>query len=261
MMKCTLRGLIAASLLAYSAVPALAEDTATIRQGGTAGTATIDQVGNTGNAFAAITQGGGANNVAHIGQSGIVQSDRAAAATATVSQTGSDNLGRIDTTGGDLQGVNITQVGDGNQASLSAQTGKAGAGTLQTGNGNVADLTFNVSASGLGIIQTGNGNYARANLHDGGFISASATMTGDFNSVTMDISFGGGDVTITQNGNYNAVNVLQQTNSGKVSGNTIDITQNTSFNLANVSQVGSGFAATVVQDTGNGNTVSINQHF
>lgn len=261
MMRHTLRGLVPALCLACSATSAVAADTATIRQTGTAGTANIDQVGNIGNAIATITQGGGANNLAHIAQSGIGQSDLAAAASATIDQAGSDNVGRIDTTGLDLQDINIVQAGNGNLASIAAQTGKAGAASLQTGNGNLADLSFNVSESGLGVTQTGNGNYARMNLGDGGFISVSATMTGDFNSANMDVSGVFGTVTTTQNGHDNAVNVLQQTDPASPFGNTIEITQNTSFNLANVSQIGAGFTATVVQDTGNGNTASVNQHF
>lgn len=262
MIRCEPRAVALAVCLACCAAPAFATDTATIQQSGTNGSATINQVGNTGNADSVITQSGGDGNVASIDQSGIVQSDLAAIATARIEQAGSGNSALIRQNGSDMQDAFISQTGERNRATLTAHAGRAPADIVQAGNDNGADLTFDTSRSGLGVAQTGNGNYARLSEHDGAFFTVLATMNGNGNSAYIDVTGVGCIAQTLQSGDYNELHVTQD-NNGFLAGtdNTATITQSTSFNFASITQVGSSLTATIVQDTGNHNTATINQHF
>lgn len=262
MMRSELRAIALAVCLAYCAGPAFATDTATIQQSGSNGSATINQVGNTGNADSVITQSGGDGNAALIDQSGIEQSDLAAIARARIDQVGSGNSARISQSGSDLQDASISQSGNRNRATLDAQAGRAVAGIVQAGDDNGADLTFHTSRSGLSVSQSGNNNYARLSEHDGGFFTVQATMNGNGNAAYIDVTGVGCIAETLQSGDFNELHVTQD-NNGFLAGsdNTVNITQSTSFNLANVTQIGSGLTATIVQNTGNHNVANINQHF
>lgn len=262
MMRSELRAIALAVCLAYCAAPAFATDTARIQQSASNGSATINQVGNTGNADSVITQSGGDGNTAAIDQSGIAESDLAAIATAWIEQAGSGNSARISQTGSDMQDAYISQTGDRNRATLTTHAGRAPAGIVQSGNDNGADLTFDTSRSGLGLAQTGDGNYARLSEHDGAFFTVSATMNGNGNSAYIDVTGDGCIAETLQSGDYNELYVTQD-NIGFVAGseNIASITQSTSFNVANLTQIGNSLNATIVQDTGNHNVANINQHF
>lgn len=259
MMRCELRVIALAVFLAYCAAPAYAADTATIQQTGSNGNATINQIGNEGNADSVITQGGGDGNAVVINQSGIVQTDFAGVARVWVEQVGSGNSAQLNQSGTDLQDAAIYQTGNDNRATVTTFAGRAGVGVIQTGNGNGADVTFDTSRSGLEVLQTGNNNYARVSEHDGGFFSVRAAMNGNGNSAYIDVTGTWGDVQTLQNGDYNELRVTQDNNGFE--SNIANITQSTSFNFASIAQVGAGMTATIVQDTGNHNSASINQHF
>lgn len=259
-MKCVLRSIVPAAALALAASTACAQTavTASIEQHGSGDAAAIDQPGNTGNAAAAIRQDGDANT-ATIRQSTLF-TDLAAGAEASIEQAGSGNVASIDQTGSDMQGGSASQVGNGNRSTLVQHSGRAGAGSVQTGDGNVAELMFDTSRSGLSLVQTGNNNYGRVTMHDGSFMSVYATMTGESNLADIDQSGGQSDILTDQSGQYNALRVTQQDESFR-GGNEVVVTQASDFNDARVVQFGSNFTATVVQDTGNGNSATVDQHF
>lgn len=259
-MKCVLRSLVPALAFAFAASSACAQiqSIADIEQHGSGDAATIDQTGNTGNATATIRQDGD-GNVGSISET-VLYTDLAAHAGTQIDQAGSGNVARIDQLSTDMMGVGVMQQGNGNQVTFTVHSGRSGAGSVQIGDGNVGELFFDTSRAGLSLLQTGNNNYGRVTMHDGGFLSVYATMTGDANAAYIDQSGLFNDVLTSQTGQYNELHVTQQDES-HVGGDSITVTQASDFNYASVAQSGSGLTATVTQDTGNGNSASVNQHF
>ncbi len=262
MMRCEVRAIALAACLVCCAASAFAAETATIQQTGSNGNATINQMENAGNVESVIAQSGGSGNAAVITQLAIIDTDMAAAAQASIAQHGSGNSALLSQSGTDMQGASISQTGNDNRATLTAFSGRASVGIIQSGNANGADVTFDTSRSGLAVLQSGNNNYARVSEHNGAFFEVSASMNGNSNSAYIDVSGGWGIVTANQTGDHNELHITQNTQDAMgFENNTATITQATSFNFASIAQVGAGMTATIVQDTGNHNTASINQHF
>lgn len=262
-MKAKLLVLAVAAGLSCAAVPAFATDTATIHQTGTNGSATVNQTGNTGENTATIDQGPGDANNASIDQRDIVASAGVPGSTAALSQTGNNNVGSIHTfrDGPGLVAGKVTQNGDFLAAFVTIND-SANATTVvdQTG-------SSNLSASGqLDGVRNASIQVTQRNTYNSAFIgqlsgsdqSANVLMTGNGNVAVLEQSGIALDARTEQSGDNNTLNITQM---GTGLLDSASITQVTSFNAANITQVGSGLNASIVQDTGNGNSAAINQHF
>jgi hypothetical protein len=246
--------------LSYAAIPAFAQDTATIDQTGTASTANILQSFNFGTNDARITQGLGSGNNAQISQtslgdpSGIIPTS----ASADITQTGDNNRAKITQDHDGRVAASISQDGMGNDSVVSQfNSDRSALTSLQTGNGNSATIQQNnlVEEGGVFLEQIGNDNTADIMQRDGGFLRADVRQHGDLNNARVDQSGTRGEVDIVQTGMGNMARV-SQVNGGIT--NAASITQNGTGHMADVSQIGNGFTSTISQ-SGSNNIASVTQ--
>jgi hypothetical protein len=283
------------STLSAAALPALAQNKATIEQQGSLSVATINQETGTPPPFeASIFQGPGVRNGAAIQQSGID-------AHASISQYGDRQTASV------LQAVDggfvtVSQGGgSGNTTAIEQRAVDAFANVTQFGSNNVAGITQNGRTLRADVIQKGTGNSVIVN-QAGGFIDqavsadqrgtnnraeialngpdsnaanlvqygadnvatirgfgAQASISQDGVGNTGDISLNGegSQGTIEQRGTANRAYILSVGDN-----NLATIRQGGQNNLARIDQNGSGLVATILQNTtspGYGNVANIVQ--
>lgn len=254
----SIHGITIAAAMACWMAPAWAGDTASVRQEGVNGTATIEQLGNLGDAFAAIVQGGGFGNGAAITQSGLILAQGVRLGTAIVNQTGERNFTSVEQRGLGRMDAQVSQDGDFNRASISQINADASARVSQAGVQNLADIaqarTFGAEVL-LG--QEGSDNSATVRQHDGSFLHVDISMTGNGNLANIDQSGFNDQLSIQQTGG-NALAVTQEGIGPEPV--SASILQTGVVNAATVIQVGSGSSASIAQP-GAANTATIRQHF
>lgn len=261
-MKPQLYAIALAAGLGCAVAPAFSQDTSTITQLGTNGTAQIEQIGNFGTNAATIAQNSGDANTAGISQTGLGSSTIPTSADATITQGGGNaKFASIDQHDSGRVSANIVQDGDSDQSMIiQVNSDRVAISNTQTGINNVASLTqWNLYEGGISFDQAGDGNLATVMQHDGAYLTANGTQAGTGNIAYIDQAGTRAVVETRQEGYANRLTVAQEGGGGDFS--NISITQTSNLNVANVTQAGSGFTATVVQNVGDGNTATINQHF
>jgi hypothetical protein len=260
-MKHHLYALALALGLSYAAIPAFAQDTATIVQTGTTSAADITQSFNFGTNDARITQGLGNGNNAQISQtslgdpSGIIPTN----AFAEITQTGDNNRAKIAQDHDGRVSASISQDGVVNESVVSQfNSDRSALTSLQTGSRNAAAIRQDnlVEEGGVFLEQIGNDNAADIMQRDGGFLRADVRQNGDLNNARVDQSGTRGEIDIVQAGTGNLARV-SQVNGGMLT-NATSITQNGTGHIADVSQMGNGFTSTISQ-SGSNNIASVNQ--
>jgi hypothetical protein len=261
-MKAYLPAMTLALGIACAAVPAFAQDTATIVQSGTSSAALITQVGNFGVNDAAIRQGVGTANNAQITQTNLGTPAFNTNAFARIEQDGNRNTANLtETVSGNVAGT-ILQQGDDNRALGTVENSDRTAFTIdQNGFGNqgVAVQARIVEQGGVFVQQIGDNNVADVSQHDGGFLRTDLRQIGNVNTAHVDQSGDVGSIDVTQNGDSGMV-MVTQVNMG-LAENTVSITQGGTNNVATVTQVGNGFTASITQGPGSFNSATINQSF
>jgi hypothetical protein len=290
-MKHALAVLIVSTLWTVS-LPGQAQNTVSIEQQGSLGTATINQdtTADYGPSLASIVQGPGAGGSASILQTGVdaqttirQSGDRN---TAQVQQAvdggrssltqggGSDNAATI-VQFGKGQSTSVQQFGNGNQVRISQREMPTSADLVQQGDGNVLSATLNDMQS-LTAEQRGSNNRAELGQDSHGDATITLVQSGNDNLATTrgsgtfsvdqaggghtaDIDLSGSDSqgTIEQRGSANRAYILSVGD-----GNSATIRQGGQGNLGRIDQNGSGLAATISQNTvtpGYGNVASIVQ--
>jgi hypothetical protein len=258
-MKQYLHALALALGLSSAAIPAFAQDSATITQSGTASNALITQFINLGINEASITQGVGTGNDARITQSNLGTTLFTTNAFADISQTGDRNRADMSQASSGRVSARIEQTGDDNYSAADQfNSDRSALTTTQSGNNNRAVVTqVNlVEEGGVFVEQIGNGNLANILQHDGGFLRSDVRQHGDANTATVDQTGTFGEIDALQSGTNNMLRVTQV--NGGVMPNAVSVTQNGTAHVADVSQMGNGFTATVNQ-SGTANTATVNQ--
>lgn len=261
-MKPTLLVIAMAAGLSWTTIAAFAADTATIYQTGTRGAAGVNQVGNSGENAATINQGPGDANLAFVDQRDMAVNAGDQGATATISQAGNNNSANVNMFRDGPGQVNaaLAQNGDGHTA-FATINDSAGATTTidQSGSGNAASTgQLSVQDASILVVQESAGNSAFVSQHDGASLSANVLMTGSDNVAVLDQSGVMVAASTSQSGNGNYLSITQ-VGTGPL--DSASIVQATNINAATITQVGGGFTASIVQDTGDNNSASINQHF
>lgn len=249
--------------LSCATLPAFSTDTATIHQTGSNGSAGVNQTGNTGENTATIDQGPGDANQAFIDQRDIIVAIAGTpGSTVTLSQTGNDNFANVDTfrDGPYPVDARVTQNGDSLRSFVTINDSNSATTTVDQGGSVNSAFTgqLGVRNASLRITQSNTGNAAFATQISGSGLNAHISMTGNGNLAVLGQLGDAVDAFTQQTGDNNSLNITQE---GRGLLDSASITQATSFNAANITQIGIGFNASIVQDTGNGNFAAINQHY
>jgi hypothetical protein len=258
-MKLNLHALTLALGLSLAAIPAFAQETATITQSGTASNALITQLSNLGINEASITQGVGTGNDARITQTRLGTTLFTTNAFADISQTGDRNRADMVQESSGRVSARIDQTGDDNQSVVNQfNSDRSALATAQSGSNNRTNVSQQnlVEEGGLFVEQIGTGNLANILQHDGGFLRSDVRQHGDVNTATVDQTGVFGEIDALQSGSNNLLRVTQV--NGGVMPNAVSITQNGTAHVADVSQSGNGFTATINQ-SGTANTATVNQ--
>lgn len=166
-------------------------------------------------------------------------------------------------------GAYVTQVGEGNTATITQRQGSTSsvASATQTGDRNFAVIDQNATSAYADVTQTGDANQAFVSQKGIGSntLYLDQTGQGNFASVNQMSGSSGHTASLQQTGSRNTMNVNQLGD-----GNSASLEQNGNDNLMLVEQLGSNNALTWVQDgnglsrliismDGNGDAMSIHQ--
>ena len=247
-MKTNLSAIALGLVLAYTAAPVMAQ-TATINQSSSATTenAFIEQSGSVGGSFATINQSGSGNHAGTLSEysvghntgevtqaEGGVFQYNTTGSTATVNQSGTNEIALVYQHGG--LPLSLNQI-----------VNNAVATITQSGTGNEGEIYQHDGASNLKAVITQTGKYNKSGT--GNQYAAHPT--------DPNYQFG---AYIEQNGassHDNEANILQSGGSSEVKGNTATIKQTGSFYKAEIVQTGDSAKATIEQ-SGAGTSSTVN---